>query len=269
MEKKLDDYLRIAMGAADLSNEILKSYFGRLTQVSEKKLAGLVSEADLASEKAICDYVLGQGIKFDFLGEEESFSEDYLSRVGNKDSQGRWIVDPLDGTTNYIYRLPIYCTSIALEVEGEIVVSVIDVPGLGDRYHAVKGGGAFKNNKPIKVSQRSKLSESLLATGFYSEKDDVLDRQINLFSALMKKSRAIRRLGSAAYDLCLVAEGVFEAFWETNLQPWDTAGGMLLVREAGGLVTGFDTEDYTPFDKSILASNQNIHKEIKSELGSL
>ena len=147
-----------------------------------------------------------------------------------------------------------------IEIEGELQVGVIDVPSLDDTYWAVKGKGAYKNGNKIHVSQRGSLKESLVATGFYSESPDI-EKEVKLFSNMLEQTRAVRRPGAAAYDLCMVAEGVFEVFWEKNLHPWDTAAGTLLVNEAGGKVTNYHGENFHPNMDSILATNANVYDE--------
>ncbi len=246
-----------AQKAAQAGAKVLEQYFGRLKQVSEKHLAGLVSEADLASEDAIKGE-LQSLYPAQFLGEESSHGT-----VEVWPSEGNWwIVDPLDGTTNYIHRFPIYCISIGLMWQGELALGLVHVPALHTTYHATKGGGAYRNGEKISVSERSSIRDSLLATGFFRDQPEALKEQIEIFSKLVFEARGIRRAGAAAYDLCLVAEGVFDAFWEKNLKPWDTAAGTVLVREAGGVVKDYSGADYNITAPCILASNQNIYSTI-------
>lgn len=173
-----------------------------------------------------------------------------------------WILDPLDGTTNYVHQFPIFCISLGLMVNEEIVLAVVDVPILDQVFHAIKGSGAFLNNKAIFVSKRLEIREALLATGFFAQNKELFDQQLKIFSRLVDGSRGIRRAGAAAYDLCMVAAGVFEGFWEQNLMPWDTAAGSLLIKEAGGIVSDFQGNDYHPLHSTILAANPEIHRQI-------
>lgn len=263
-ELDLSALLKSAIEASQLSRAVLLHYFGQLTQVQEKAFAGLVSEADLEAEKAITAHLQkvlpGVGV----LGEEEAFQRDAFGV--HEPSANSWIVDPLDGTTNYIYRFPIFCTSIALQWQGEVVLGVVDVPLLNKTYSGVRGGGAFVNGERLSVSEREKISEAFLATGFYPDNKILLREQLKIFTDLIYEARAIRRAGSAAYDLCLVAEGVFDAFWETNLKAWDTAAGVLFVREAGGQVVNFRGEPYTLGEHGILASNPRLSASLLSRI---
>lgn len=247
--------------AARAGAKVLEQYFGRLKQVSEKHLAGLVSEADLASEEAI-KRELQAHYPAQFLGEESSHgTEEVWPTQGNW-----WIVDPLDGTTNYVHRFPIYCISIGLMWQGELVLGLVHVPALATTYHGTKGGGAYRNGERISVSERSSVRDSLLATGFFRDQPEALKEQIEIFSKLVFEARGIRRAGAAAYDLCLVAEGVFDAFWEKNLKPWDTAAGTVLVREAGGIVKDYSGADYKITAPSILASSQSLYATIHAAI---
>lgn len=257
--------LKAAQEAADLGRKVLLDYYGDLKNVQEKEMAGLVSEADVESEKVITEHLLKYFPKSAILGEEQAFATQEVLQAKSH-SEGQWIIDPLDGTTNYIHQIPIYCVSIGLEVDGECVLGVIDVPSLGDRYHAVKGQGAFKNGQPIRVSQREKLEEALLATGFFPPNKEALKEQLDVFVSLIPQIRGIRRMGAAAYDLCMVAEGVFDAYWEKNLSPWDTAAGFVIVQEACGIVTTYDSNTYSPFDKSIIAGSPILHKVVKEHI---
>lgn len=253
----------VALEAVRSGREVLMDYFGKLKHVSEKKQAGLVSEADLASEAVIRTFLQKNYPDFEFLGEEMAFKEkrqDFHSK--KKNAPPRWILDPLDGTTNYVHSFPIFCISLGLEVQGEIVLGIIDVPMLGRTYHAQKGEGAFCNETRLHVSQRQGLKNSLLATGFFADDTIALDEQLRIFSHLVSVARGVRRAGAAAYDLCMVAEGVFDAFWEKGLKPWDTAAGILLVQEAGGMVTNYDGKPFSIYDDSLLASSRSMFDEV-------
>ncbi len=249
----LTQALNTALSASQLGRKVLLDYFGRLKQVQDKVQAGLVSEADLESERVIT-LELQRGMPgISVLGEEQA----YLTKKENIEAS-TWVVDPLDGTTNYVHGFHVFCISIGLQWKGELVVGVIDVPILNKTYTTVKGQGSFVNGERIHVSNRSSLKESLLATGFFPEDVGALKEQLKIFSDMVFEARGVRRAGAAAYDLCMVAEGVFDAFWEKNLKPWDTAAGALLVREAGGVAWTYRGEDYTLADNSILAGNPAI-----------
>ncbi|MBX7230475.1 MAG: inositol monophosphatase [Bdellovibrionales bacterium] len=246
-----------AFAAAKAGEKILLEYFGKLKKVREKHLAGLVSEADEASEEAIKALLIST-LPIKFLGEESS-AQTGLQGLA---TDSCWIVDPLDGTTNYVYGFPIFCISIGLMWESELVFGLVSVPKLGLTYSATKGQGAFLNGQPLAVSQRKLLQEALLATGFFPEIPEVLNEQLGIFRELVFKARGIRRAGAAAFDLCLVAEGVFDAFWEKGLKPWDTAAGVVLVREAGGRVTDYLGAPFDVNGNSIIASNGFLHQTI-------
>lgn len=249
--------LETAKKACAKSRSIQMERFGSVTGVESKGSEGLVSEADLLSEKSIREILTASFPDIPVLGEEEAFkSKTTLSSTS-------WIVDPLDGTTNFIYGLPIFCTSIGLQVNGEMAIGVVDAGPLDRLYWAVKGQGAWLNGNRLKVSTRSKLSDSFLATGFYPGDDSALTTQLKIFSSLIKKSRAVRRAGAAALDLCLVAEGVFDGFWESNLKPWDTAAGILMVREAGGIVKTYEGKEFSVTDKTLVASSPAMYEHLQ------
>lgn len=267
MTKPIINYeyeLKVAREAAQKARAVLLNHYGRLSQVSEKFQAGLVSEADKNSEKVIQTHLKDACPQYSFLGEESSYENNNANLTANLD-KGQWVVDPLDGTTNYIHSFPIFCISIALVVNKTPVVGVIDVPILNDTYWAVRGGGVYKNGNPIRVSSSQKLKGCLAATGFFAEKEEGLEEQLQLFSKIIRKVRAVRRPGAAAFDLCMVASGVFDFFWEKDLSPWDVAAGQLLIEEAGGLVTNYAGGKYDPWQKTILASNSHIYQDLLKE----
>jgi myo-inositol-1(or 4)-monophosphatase len=246
-----------ALQACRLGREVLLKHYGHLEHIEEKLHAGLVSEADKESEHVIKNQLEKFFPETEFLGEEESYLTGTKVRSPATD-KARWILDPLDGTTNYVHRFPIFCISLGLEFQGEIQVAVIDVPMLNETYTAIRGGGAFVNGRPIHVSQSAALKDSLLATGFFADETGALDEQLKIFSNLVRISRGIRRPGAAAFDLCMVARGVFDAFWERNLSPWDTAAGVLLVKEAGGQVVTYKGKTYDPYKNSLMATNGKL-----------
>lgn len=260
--------LRQAIKATRLGRQVLMDYLGKLKKVEEKFQAGLVSEADQESEKVIKEYLFQHYPEFEFLG-EESFAAGTGVQNLQTGQGGRWILDPLDGTTNYIHQFPIFCISLGLEIHGQMQLAIIDVPVLGETYTAIRGQGAFLNGQRIHVSQTTEIKKSLLATGFFADNPKVLDEQIKIFSQIVKECRGIRRAGAAAYDLCMVSRGVFDAYWEKDLKPWDTAAGFLLVEEAGGKVSTYHGQDFSPYAPSLIASNGKIHQKLVQEIKSL
>lgn len=260
-QKVQNSLFREAHKACRLGREVLLKYFGRLEMIEEKLHAGLVSEADKESEKVISQYLKQKFPSIEFLGEESAFAGAKV-QSGRAGPQGRWILDPLDGTTNYIHRFPVFCISLALEVNAELVLGIIDVPILNETYSAFKGQGAFVNGKPLRVSETTELQKSLLATGFFADDEPALAEQLKIFSSIVRECRGVRRAGAAAYDLCQVARGVFDAFWEKNLNPWDVAAGQLIVEEAGGLVKTYEGNPHDPYQKSIIASNPNLMPDL-------
>lgn len=253
--------LNSAKKAARAGREVLLHYFGQLKKVQEKAQAGLVSEADVESERVIGEILGTEFPQIPFLGEEGAFSAG--------DSQVKassWVVDPLDGTTNYVHGFHVFCVSIGLQWQNDVVLGVVDVPILDKTYWSAKGQGAFLNGERIQVSERRAIKDSLLATGFFPDNSGALKQNLKIFSDLVFEARGIRRAGAAAYDLCLVAEGVFDAFWEPNLKPWDAAGGVSLVREAGGVVWNYADGDYKLGDSTLLAGNPEICQAIRERI---
>lgn len=263
----LSQELAVAQAAADASRGILMNYLGNLSQISEKDQAGLVTEADRESEENIVSRLRSHFPDHIILGEESGLSsgKTYDGEEAFK-SGSVWMIDPLDGTTNFVHQFPIFCISIALQVDGELVVGVVDAPLLKQRFHAVKGQGAYLNGQRIHTSERKGWDQFLLGTGFCVSKKDQIDKQVDIVRHFLHKTRGIRRAGAAAYDLCLVAQGVFDAFWENNLNPWDTAAGTLLVKEAGGEVTNFAGQKYSALMNDILAGSSHAQSMLFDEL---
>lgn len=265
-----DFALASAFGAADIACEVLLRHYGQLKNVSEKFHAGLVSEADRESEARVFGSLRQRHPDCHFLGEETGYtsSASNVEPESAKSGVATWIVDPLDGTTNYVHQFPFFCVSIGLEANGELLLGVVDAPKLGMRFHAVRGGGAFMNGEPIRSSGRSELREALFATGFSSQ-DNHLEDQYKLVTMAIKQARGVRRAGAAALDLCFVAQGTFDCFWEKGLAPWDTAAGALIAREAGATVTDFDGQPYDVRAPGILAATPAVHGAIAGAFAGL
>lgn len=242
-----------ALEAVALGRACLLGYFGKISQIEAKEKAGLVSEADRESEKIIQEYLLRHHPETEFLGEEGAFLLGQKPKALKKGA--RWILDPLDGTTNYVHQFPIFCISLALEVDGVLELGIIDMPMLNQTWTAQRGQGCFCNGKKVQVSTTENFSDALLATGFSTEEPERMNDQIQIFSSLVSEARGIRRAGAAAYDMALVSSGVFDLFWEKNLQPWDKAAGQILIEEAGGIVRTYEGQLHSPFDSTVVAGN--------------
>lgn len=230
----------------------------RQTRVVLKGRVDLVTDADLASEEFIVRSIKKKYPSHSILAEEG----DELKN--NPDF--KWIIDPLDGTTNYAHNFPFYCVSIGLEYKGKIVAGAVFDPERNEMFYASKGNGAFLNGKIISVSKENNLEKSLLATGF--PYDIGVSREDNLknFRRFARMAGGVRRAGSAALDLCYLACGRFDGFWELKLHPWDTAAAKIIVEQAGGKVTDFNGGKYSIYDKYILASNRKIHTQMMQVL---
>jgi myo-inositol-1(or 4)-monophosphatase len=223
-------------------------------RIEKKGTIDLVTEVDLECER-LCRAVLAERFPdHDILAEELSSDPAAASRA-----RYRWVFDPLDGTTNYAHGLPIYCASLALECEGQTIVGAIFDPSRQELFTAERGGGAFLNGQPIRPSTTATLLDALLVTGFPYDVQRKLEELVDMFGAFLGASRAVRRLGSAALDLCYVAAGRFDGFWEQLLRPWDVAAGALIVEEAGGVITGMDGSPFDPVAAHLVASNGPLH----------
>jgi myo-inositol-1(or 4)-monophosphatase len=247
----LNDIISISREAGDL----IRQGFGTILDIEYKTdVNNLVTHIDKASEKIIIDFIRKKYPSHSILAEE--------SGEEKHDSEYLWVIDPLDGTTNFAHGLPIFSVSIGVQKNNEVIAGVIYDVMQDIVYSAEKGGGAFANGKKIKVNENDKLSHSLLVTGFPYNIAENPEGALDKFTAIVRAARAVRRLGSAAIDLCYVANGVFDGFWEINLHPWDMCAGIVLIKEAGGKVTGFNGEQIDIFTKKILTTNGRIHEEL-------
>jgi myo-inositol-1(or 4)-monophosphatase len=251
--------VRTAVRAARVSAAILLEGFRQRLSVREKPGAGLVTQIDTRSERAALRILAREFPDFGVLAEESS------AREPSGPVSARWILDPLDGTTNYVHRFPVFCVSLAVEWEGELLAGVILNPVLRDLYLAVRGKGAWLNGRRLRVSRKERLADCLLTTGFASRRDP---RRSDLcaFERFTALSHGVRRPGSAALDLAYVARGVFDGFWERRLSPWDWAAGALLVEEAGGKMTDFGGNRLTLQSRELLASNGRVHNQMRRTL---
>ena len=247
-------YLAFAVEAAIAAGRIHREHFRLQPAVRKKGPIDLVTAADLASEADFRARVAAAFPDHAVLGEEA------LGPAPAASARCRWIIDPLDGTTNFAHGLALFSVSIAFEVSGQIELGVVYDPMAGELFTGERGGGARLNGQIIHVSDRGALVDGLLCTGFpYSIREHRL-RQVEVFAAFLERARAVRRLGSAALDLCYVAAGRFDGFWEEQLHPWDMAAAGLIVREAGGRVTDYETGPLNLYTGGpIVASNGRLH----------
>lgn len=250
----LERIKRAGVAAAYAGGKVLTKHFGKVLNVVKKGPIDLVTEADTGSEAAIVETILKVFPDHSILAEEGGLTKG--------DAGKKWIIDPLDGTTNFAHKLALFCVSIAFAIDDRIEIGIVLNPISGELFTAVAGQGATLNGVPINVSQVAALKESLLVTGFPYDQGENYRLLLKRFERCLFATQGVRRLGSAALDLCFVACGRFEGFWEQNLNPWDTAAGMCIALEAGGIVTDFKNRSFSPQKKEILATNGKIHQEM-------
>ena len=262
---KPDSFLPAMSAIAREAGALLMHYFHQHLKIEYKGEADLVTAADRAAEVLIRERIRQQWPTHDVLGEEQGLND--------QGSEYRWYIDPLDGTTNFAHGFPVFCVSMGLErrapeQKGQRIAAVIYDPTRDELFSAERGRGAHLNGEPIHVSKTAALKESLLATGFPSQKRHK-NPNIYFYHQITLHSHGVRRAGSAALDLCNVAAGRFDGFWEFNLNPWDTAAGVLIVEEAGGKVTRFDGSHFEINSRETVASNGLIHEELLREFADI
>ena len=246
--------LNFAIRVAQDAGRLLRDRLGTRIQVNLKGDINLVTDVDIASEHLIREAIADHYPRHQVLAEEEGLHD--------AASEYRWVVDPLDGTTNYAHGFPIFAVSIALERNGETMLGVVYDPMRDELFAAERGSGASLNNKAIHVSSTEPLSRSMLSTGFpYDIRTSRLTNLDN-WSNFAMTAQALRRTGAASVDMCYVACGRFDGFWELNLSPWDTAAGALIVEEAGGRVTNFGGGEFSNYKPEVIASNGHIHEQM-------
>ncbi len=259
----LAEYLETAVEAAKIGAAILEDWRSKF-HVTEKERNNLVTEADIASQKAVRAHLLGKYPDHAFVGEEDHFGHSIESTRPTGDAPA-WIVDPLDGTCNYVHDLPAYCVSIGLWLHGEPVVGVILDPRMKEIFTCAKGHGAFLNGQPMRVSQTAMLGDSLLCTGFPSNYETQL-RNLEAWKRVAKHSQSIRRTGSTALNLAYVACGRLDGYWAYDNWSWDVAAGAALVLEAGGAMNAADGAPFDPFRMDCCATNGRVQAELLAAL---
>jgi len=265
MTAYINNWIRIAIEAAHIGGEVLLKYFGKVdaNTIETKRVGDWVSEADKASEQAIIDFLTREVPTHDILTEEAGS----IHRVSK--GKCRWIIDPLDGTTNFLRGFPIWAVSVALEDRsdpalkwGPIIAGAIHIPYLNETFWASTGSGAFRNGKRIRVGSAKPFNECLLGTGFPFRTRHLVGKYVELLGEILEKSADARRPGAVAVDLCYVAAGIFDGFWELDLAPWDIAAGSLIIREAGGIVGDFQGENDFLTTGDIVAGHQGLYSEL-------
>lgn len=240
--------------AKSAGSYIRDNFKGKFAVEQKGSEINLVTEVDKNAEKMIIDFIKKEYPTHGIIAEE--------SGKENLNAEYKWLIDPLDGTTNFAHGLPIFSVSIGLMKGDEIIAGCVYDVMRDAIYLAESGGGSYCNGKKITVSKESDLKKALLVTGFPYDIANNPDKVLERFTHIIKKSRGVRRLGSAAIDFCYVAEGAFDGYWEVFLNPWDMCAGILIVREAGGKVTNFEGKDMSPFERKMIASNGYLHNEL-------
>ena len=251
----MEKYLEIAMTAAKKAGKIIKKNFHKKKDVSYKGKINLVTDIDKKAEEAIIQIIKKSYPDHNILTEESEHSY-------NPDQEFCWVIDPLDGTTNYIHEFPFVSVSIALQKNQESILGIVYNPIFEELFYSEIGKGSFRNGIKISVSKTSDMDKAFLATGFPYDMYNEKRNNIRNLTKVIRGCRGIRRAGSAAIDLCYVASGIFDGFWELELMPWDTAAGLLIVEQAGGIVTKLNGTKFSIFDKDIVSTNGHIHNKL-------
>ena len=249
----------VGVSAARAAGQLLASRIDSIREVRHKGVVDLVTDVDVASEQLISRVILDAFPTHTILGEEGG-------TFGGNDRRFRWLVDPLDGTTNYTHGFPMFCVSIGFEFEGVLRFGAVYAPYVDELFVAEAGRGATLNGKPIGVSSVDELRQAMLATGFPYDRDAPLARALRSFEVMSARAQAVRRVGSAALDLCYVACGRFDAYWEHVVKPWDLGAGALIVSEAGGQLTACDGSPFSVDDGQVLATNTRVHAAMVESL---
>lgn len=259
------ELMSLALEACNAAVEVHREHLGQVhaKEWSEKGTADFVTRVDREAEERIVTLIRSRHPDHAILAEEGTAGPS----AADEGAEWRWIIDPLDGTTNYLHQYPAYAASVAVMKGDEPVAGAVVDGATGDAWTAYRGGGAFLNSEPITVSEVDRLSHALIGTGFPFKARQLLPTYTRQFEAVLVRTAGVRRAGSAALDLCHVATGYFDGFWELDLAPWDYAAGALIVREAGGLVTALDGELDLTQGGSVLAGNPTIYEELKALLG--
>lgn len=247
-------FLEVAVRAAKQAGEHILSKWGTGVSFELKGEINLVTEVDKKAEQIILKNLESAFPDHDIMTEE--------GQAQRKDSEFKWIIDPLDGTTNFAHSYPLFAVSIALEHKGEIILGVVYDPLREELFTAIQGKGAFLNGKSIHVSAVSELGRALLGTGFAYNVRETKENNLREFGNMLMHAQGVRRDGVAAIDLCYVACGRYDGFWELNLFPWDVAAGTLMIREAGGRVSNYSGKKFSVYEKEILATNGRFHDEM-------
>lgn len=248
-------FLNVAWEAANAAGTLIRDNWQKPKQIDYKGAIDLVTTTDRDSEHCVVEVLQRNFPEHSILAEEET------DRIGAENAY-RWIIDPLDGTTNFAHAYPQFCVSIALEHKGATILGLVYDPLRRECFRAIRGGGATLNGSPIQVSQVNELNHSLLATGFPYDQRDNADFYLTYFKAFMTRTQSIRRAGAAALDICYLACGRVDGFWELKLKPWDVAAAALIVQEAGGELSDFAGNEFSINAGETLASNGLIHREM-------
>ncbi len=250
--------INIISRACMKASKLLIRDFGELEnlQVSNKAPGDFVSSADIRTEKILIEELQKAHSEYGIITEESGI-------INKSNSQNRWIIDPIDGTLNFLNGIPYFAISVGYEENGEIKCGVIFNPVTNEMYYAEKGSGSYLNNSRIRVSNKKKIQDSLLVTGGPKQSSRNKDKIFSEYINVSKKATHVRKFGSAALDMACVASGRFDGFWQRELNYWDVAAGMIIIKEAGGFVNFFEEDKNNPLKKNIIASNSNIHEDLK------